>query len=107
MSSKPIEKTPTVEGADPILLTARENLSQGNLPRALHAYGHLIKHHRLINEILPDLAQAVKQYPRDPQVWQTLGDALARAGNAEHAAQSYERARQLGQLSNSSESSTL
>jgi cytochrome c-type biogenesis protein CcmH/NrfG len=49
----------------------------------------------------------VKKYPRDPQVWQTLGDALARAGNADHAAQSYERARQLVKPGDSPESSTL
>jgi Flp pilus assembly protein TadD len=46
---------------------------------------------------LPDLARLAKSHPRDPQVWQALGDALTRAGRLEQADQSYERARKLRQ----------
>jgi len=80
-------------GSDSILRAARDELSRGDLPRSLHAYNHLIQRSRLIDEILPDLAQLVKKYPRDPRVWQTLGDALTRAGDLVHAVQSYEQAR--------------
>jgi peptide/nickel transport system permease protein len=93
--SKPFEKTSCLDGADPILLAARDDLSHGDLPRALHAYNHLIQRNRSISDVLPDLAQLVKKFPRDPQVWQTLGDALARAGNSDHATQSYDQARKL------------
>lgn len=94
---EPVEKTPVVNGADPILRMARDDIARGDLPKALHGYSHLIRRDRLIDEILPDLARLARDHPRDPQVWQTLGDALARAGRLEHADQSYEQARKLRQ----------
>ncbi len=97
LRSKPVKKPSDLDGADPVLLAARNALSQDDLPQALHAYDHLIRRNRLIGEILPDLAQLVKKFGRDPQAWQTLGDALARAGDSEHAAKSYEQARKLRQ----------
>lgn len=97
----------SIDGKDPILLAARDGVSQGDLPRALHAYQHLIQRKRLLDEILPDLAQLAKQYPRDPRVWQILGDALARADRAEHATQAHDRARKLMEEQDSSELSKL
>lgn len=96
-------KTSSRVEADPILLTARDGVSRGDLTRALHAYNHLIRRNRSIGDVLPDLAQLVKQFPRDPHVWQALGDALTRSGNADHAAQSYDRARQLMSQENPAE----
>jgi len=93
----PVKKKSSVDGDDPVLHTAREDLSRGDLPRALHAYDYLIRHNRLIEQVLPDLAQLAKKYPRDPQVWQSLGDALTRAGQSGHATQSYDQARKLKQ----------
>ena len=58
---------------------------------------HLIQRERLIDEILPDLARLAKSHPRDARVWQTLGDALARAGRLDHATQSYKQAQKLRQ----------
>ncbi|HSB01012.1 MAG TPA: tetratricopeptide repeat protein, partial [Anaerolineales bacterium] len=80
---------------DRVLSEARKNVADGDLPRALHAYNHLIQHNRLIDDILPELAQLVKKFSRDPQAWRTLGDALDRAGDVDHAAKSYEQARKL------------
>ncbi len=91
----PVHKLRYSDGTDPMLLAARDNLANGNLPAALHAYQHLIQHDRMVKEILPDLAQLVQSNPRDPLVWQTLGDALAHEGDMVHARQSYERARKL------------
>ena len=102
ISSGSIMQTSNPNGAAHVLRTARDELARGDLPRALHAYRHLIQRNRLIGDILPDLAQLVKKYPSDPRVWQTLGDALAQAGQSDHAAQSYERAQKL-QQQNSSE----
>lgn len=85
------------DGTDPLLLAAREDVRQGNLAGALHMYGQMIRHDRLIKEILPDLARLVQAHPRDPLVWQMLGDALARSGDTVHANQSYDRARKLRQ----------
>ena len=95
LNSNPATQSSSMDGADPVLLAARDDLSNGDLPRALHAYNHLIRRNRALDELLPDLAQLVKQYPREPRVWQTLGDALKLAGNQDHAAQSYDRARKL------------
>ncbi len=95
-ASKPAKKISDLPGSDPVLRIAREACSRDDLTVALHAYGHLIRHNRLSNDILPDLAQLVKKSPRDPRVWQILGDALACSGDSEHAAKSYEQARKLG-----------
>jgi peptide/nickel transport system permease protein len=92
-----LRQTPRLNGAAAIFRAARNDVSKGDLPLALHSYRHLIQRGRLINEILPDLARLIKQYPRDPQIWQTLGDALTRAGDTDHAAQSYAQARKLMQ----------
>jgi hypothetical protein len=94
---EPVQKAPSVNGADPILSMAREDLSRGDLSKALHGYSHLIPRGRLIDEILSDLARLVKDHPRAPEVWHTLGDALTRAGRLDHANQSYEQARKLRQ----------
>jgi len=96
-SEGPVKKNSSVNGDDPVLHSARDDASRGDLPRALHAYDYLIRHNRLIEQVLPDLAQLAKKYPRDPQVWQSLGDALTRAGQADHATQSYDQARKLKQ----------
>ncbi len=85
------------DGTDPLLLAARANISNGNLSGALHAYQHLIRHDRMVKELLPDLAQLVQAHPRDPLVWETLGDALAQEGDMVHARQSYDKARKLRQ----------
>ena len=93
--SEPAVKASSLHDSTAVLLSAREALSRNELASALHAYHHLIQHNRLTDEILSDLARLAKKYPRDPQVWQTLGDALSRIGDAEHAAQSYAQARNL------------
>jgi peptide/nickel transport system permease protein len=85
------------DGTDPILLAAREDIVSGNLQGGLHAYRHLIQRGRLIPDILPDLARLVQSHPRDPDVWQAMGDALNRAGDRAHATQSYEKARKSRQ----------
>ncbi|HJQ14997.1 MAG TPA: ABC transporter permease subunit [Anaerolineales bacterium] len=96
-NSEPLAKPASPNGLDLILAAAREDLLRGDMPRALHAYTHLIRRGMLIEEVLPDLTRLVKNHPHDPQVWQTLGDALASAGHTEHASQSYEQARKLRQ----------
>ena len=92
---QPVEKTTATNEGDPILITARDYLSRGDLPQALHGYGFLIQRGRSMDEVLPDLARLVKNHPREPEVWQILGDALARTGHQERANQSYEQAHKL------------
>ena len=93
----PSEGKPSSNGADPILYQAREEAARGNLSRALHSYSHLIRRGKSLTDVRTDLARLVKNYPREGQVWQTLGDALALSGDPEHAAQCYEQARKLMQ----------
>ena len=97
LQANPAEKPFPTPVVDPILVAARADVQQGDLTRALNGYAHLIRHGRLVSQLLPDLAQLVKQYPRNPQVWQTLGDALASTGDMEHASQSYAQARKYSQ----------
>jgi len=91
------ERSSNVDGADPLLLEARNASSQGDLPRALHAYHHMIRRGKLLEEVTSDLARLIKQHPREAQIWQTLGDVLTRSGDADHAALSYEQAHKLRQ----------
>jgi hypothetical protein len=95
--SMPAKKSPPGNGTDSILLSAREHLSHRDLSYALHAYRHLIQRGRQLDDVLPDLARLARAHPEDPRVWETLGDALARAGRLEQANQSYEQARKLKQ----------
>lgn len=90
-----IEQPISARSVDPILNQAREHVSSGDVSRALHAYNHLIRRGKAIDQVTADLARLIKKYPREAQVWQTLGDALTRSGDADHAAQSYEQAQKL------------
>jgi tetratricopeptide (TPR) repeat protein len=89
------EQAETMPQTDPVLLTAREYASLGDLPRALHAFRHLLRRGRSLDEIVPDLARLIKTYPQDVRLWETLGDALARSGNSDHAAKAYAQAERL------------
>ncbi len=99
LPTEPARELPA-NGTDATLRTAREDLARGELSRAIHGYNHLIGRGRLLDEVLPDLARLVKENPRQPEAWQTLGNALARAGRQEHANQAYEQARKLRQIIN-------
>ena len=93
----PVESGSSPNGADAVLLEARKALSLDDLPRALHAYNHMIRRGKLLDVVTSDLARLLRKYPRDAQLWQTLGDALTRSGDADHAAQSYQQASKLMQ----------
>jgi peptide/nickel transport system permease protein len=80
---------------DPLLVTARDALSLQDFERAVYAYSHLSEHGRHLQEIIQDLAQAVRQYPQCASMWKALGDALTQAGNHEYAAKAYEQFRHL------------
>ena len=92
-----VEAASDSDGLDPVLHHAREDASHGDLPRALHAYNHMIRRGKLLEDVASDLARLIKQHPREAQIWQTLGDALTRSGDADHAALSYEQAHKLRQ----------
>ncbi len=81
----------------PLLQVARDAVAEQNMDQAMHAYSHLIKHHRHVNEIRQDLIYIARQFPRHAIVWTLLGDALTQEGNHEYANKAYDQARILTQ----------
>jgi peptide/nickel transport system permease protein len=80
---------------DPLLQVARDAITEQNMDQAMHAYSHLLKHHRHVSEIRYDLIQLARQFPRHAIIWTLLGDALTHEGNREYANKAYEQARNL------------
>jgi tetratricopeptide (TPR) repeat protein len=83
---------PTV---DPVLATARNELSQNNVNGALDSYGKLIKKARYLDEVIYDLREALYRYPVDVNLWQSLGDAYMRANRLQDALDAYTKAEEL------------
>jgi peptide/nickel transport system permease protein len=81
----------------PLLQIARDAIAEQNMDQAMHAYSHLIEHHRHVNEIRQDLIHIARQFPRHAIVWTLLGDALTQEGNHEYANKAYDQARILTQ----------
>jgi hypothetical protein len=93
----PIAQLKNPSQVHPLLQVARDAVAEQNIDQAVHAYSHLLKRHKLVNEIRQDLVQIVRQFPRHAIVWTLLGDALAQEGNQEFANKAYEQARHLTQ----------
>ena len=75
-----------------ILQTARNAVINKNLPKALEAYGFLIKRSRLLDVVIKDLTALVRLFSTEPQLWKMLGDALTRSGNQDFANKAYAQA---------------
>jgi peptide/nickel transport system permease protein len=90
-------KHPLITENDSLLQVARDAISEHNLDQAMHAYSHLLQHHRHISEIRHDLVQLARRFPRHAMIWILLGDALTQEGNREYASKAYEQARNLTQ----------
>ena len=80
---------------DPILHTARTELSRSNIPGALETYGKLIKKGRFLDEVIFDLREALYRYPVEVSIWQSLGDAYMRANRLQDALDAYTKAEEL------------
>jgi uncharacterized protein Smg (DUF494 family) len=80
---------------DPILGSARTELSRSNIPGALETYGKLIKKGRFLEEVIYDLREALYRYPVEVSIWQTLGDAYMRANQLQDALDAYTKAEEL------------
>jgi tetratricopeptide (TPR) repeat protein len=80
---------------DPILHSARTELSRSNIPGALEAYGKLIKKGRFLDEAIFDLREALYRYPVEVSIWQSLGDAYMRANRLQDALDAYTKAEEL------------
>ncbi len=80
---------------DPLLGSARTELSRSNIPAALEAYGKLIKKGRFLEEVIFDLREALYRYPVEVSIWQALGDAYMRANQLQDALDAYTKAEEL------------
>jgi len=80
---------------DPILGSARAELSRSNIPGALETYEKLIKKGRFLEEVIYDLREALYRYPVEVSIWQTLGDAYMRANQLQDALDAYTKAEEL------------
>ncbi len=77
------------------LLSARTDLTQNHLERALEQYAKLIRSNKDLKQIVQDLHEAAFRYPDDFDVWQNLGDAQLRLNNVQEALEAYIKAEQL------------
>ena len=80
---------------DPILGSARTELTRSNIPGALETYGKLIKKGRFLDEVIFDLREALYRYPVEVSIWQSLGDAYMRANRLQDALDAYTKAEEL------------
>ncbi|RME08457.1 MAG: helix-hairpin-helix domain-containing protein, partial [Anaerolineae bacterium] len=76
-------------------LAARQHLQSGQLGAALNIYAWLIKKGKRLEEVATDLEYAAGQYPDNPDVLQTLGDAYTRLDRLQEALDTYTRVEQL------------
>ena len=80
---------------DPMLGSARNELSRSNIPGALQSYEKLIKKGRFLDEVIFDLRGALDRFPVEVNILQALGDAYMRANRLKEALDSYNKAEEL------------
>jgi tetratricopeptide (TPR) repeat protein len=80
---------------DPLLGSARNELSRSNIPGALDTYAKLIKKGRFLDEVVHDLREALYRYPVEVNIWQSLGDAYMRSNRLQDALDAYTKAEEL------------
>jgi tetratricopeptide (TPR) repeat protein len=80
---------------DPMLGSARNELSRSNLPGALQSYEKLIKKGRFLEEVIFDLRGALDRFPVEVSILQALGDAYMRANRLQDALDAYTKAEEL------------
>ena len=80
---------------DPLLGSARNELSRSNISGALDTYAKLIKKGRFLDEVVHDLRDALYRYPVDVNIWQSLGDAYMRSNRLQDALDAYTKAEEL------------
>ncbi len=80
---------------DPLLGSARNELSRNNIPGALDTYAKLIKKGRFLDEVVHDLREALYRYPVEVNIWQSLGDAYMRSNRLQDALDAYTKAEEL------------
>lgn len=80
---------------DDRLAQARQALSYGNISDAAEAYGYLLRRRIRLDEVIADLSAALRRFPRQVMLWQTLGDAYMRNNQLREALDCYTKAETL------------
>lgn len=74
---------------------ARQALNYGKLSDAADHYGYLLRRRVMLDEIIADLSAALRRFPQDVSLWQTLGDAYMRNNQLKEALDCYTKAEDL------------
>jgi competence ComEA-like helix-hairpin-helix protein len=87
---------PAVEDpSQAILQTARENLSAGEIEKALSNYEKLIEEKENIEQVIEDLSEATYDHPMNVAIIKTLGDAYMSIDKLQEALDAYSKAEDL------------
>jgi tetratricopeptide (TPR) repeat protein len=70
---------------------ARSALGEGDIEGALSHYASLIEEKAELEAVIEDLRTAINRTPREPMLWQILGDALMKMGQLSDAIDAYRR----------------
>jgi tetratricopeptide (TPR) repeat protein len=90
----PLQST-TVERYQLILEQANLALANNNLNGALDSFSKLIKSGQHIEKIIEELSKQTDKHPDNILLWQTIGDAFARANKLQDALNAYTKAEEL------------
>ncbi len=95
MSPRQTARLMTAELAPGKLEMARQALNYGKLGDAADHYGYLLRRRVMLDEIIADLNAAIRRFPQDVTLWQTLGDAYMRNNQLREALDCYTKAEDL------------
>ncbi len=87
--------TPAFAGTLSLYEQAQASLANGDLRTALVGYDQLIKTGQGLDEVIQDLENGARRHPSEIMLWQTLGDAYARANRLQDAIDAYTSAEDL------------
>jgi tetratricopeptide (TPR) repeat protein len=91
----PLQPTTVVERYQLILEQANHALANNDLNAALDYFSKLIKSGQHIEKIIEELSKQADKHPDDILLWQTIGDAFARANKLQDALNAYTKAEEL------------
>jgi tetratricopeptide (TPR) repeat protein len=86
----PIQE-PAIDPHTAMLNAARYALEIGQIEEALGHYSDLIEEKVEMESVIQDLRIAIGKTPREPMLWQILGDALMKVGQLSDAIDAYRR----------------
>jgi tetratricopeptide (TPR) repeat protein len=88
--AQPVEE-PVLDPTAAKLNDARRELENGQIENALSHYSKLIEEKAEMAAVIQDLRSAIEKTPREPMLWQILGDALMKVGQLSDAIDAYRR----------------